>query len=328
MAAKRLLTVTTRCLPLVIPLLLTGPSVEAQNKITLGLQPFISHAGLFIALDKGYFAGQGLDVQSKVTRASGAELLAALVAGDYDVTGAGLTVATYNAALRGTGVRLIADKGGNRGSLSYTWIMVRKDLIDGGRVKSVADLRGRTVGMPGVGTANWIELMMLLEKAGLRPEDVKLEKLDAPDRVSSLIAGTVDAIIVPEPFVAKAKATGKAVELVGVGDLGMFLEAVLITTETTINQKRDPLRRFLKAYLRGVRDYVDNPRDPSVVGAIAKYTGLEREIVERTHPFYIDPSGRVPEDVVQKQMDWLVKHGLLPTTVPIQKLVDNTLLSR
>lgn len=326
MALKRLMTITARCLPLVVLLLLTGPSVEAQNKITLGLQPFISHAGLFIALEKGYFAGQGLDVQAKVSRASGAELMAALVAGDYDVTGAGLTVATYNAALRGVGVRLIADKGGNRGDRSYTWIMVRKGLMDSGEVKSLADLKGRRVGMPGVGTANWIELMMMLEKAGLRPEDVKLEKLNAPDRVNSLVAGTVDAIIVPEPFVAQAKATGKAAELAAVGDLGVFLEAVLITTEKTINQKRDLLKKFLRAYLRGVKDYVDNPRDHGVVAAIAKYTGLEREIIERTHPFHIDPSGRVPEDVVQAQMEWLVKRGLLAKVVPIAALVDNTLL--
>jgi NitT/TauT family transport system substrate-binding protein len=306
---------------------LLGVLAEGQEKIKLGSQPFISHAGLFIALEKGYFAKEGVEVENKVSRASGAQMLTALVAGDYDIIGAGLTVATYNAALRGVDIRIIADKGGNKGERSYAWILVRKDLFDKG-LKSLADLKGRKIGTPGVGTANWIELMMLLEKGGVAPEEVKLVDLNAPDRVSSLAAGTIDAMIAPEPFVAQAKATGKAVELVSVGDLGMFLEAVLMTTGSAINQRRDALKRFLKAYVRGAKDYNDNPRDSTVVAAIAKHTGLDRAIVERSHPFYMDPSGRVPEDVVQKQMEWLIKRNLLSKAVPLEKLIDNSLLPK
>ena len=227
---KGLSTFLACCLPMATWFLLTASSAVAQDKIKLGMQPFISHAGLFIAQEKSYFAQQGLAVETKVSRASGTEMFAALTAGDYDIIGAGLTLATYNAALRGVDFRIIADKGGNKGSRSFTWIVVRKALVDGGMVKSVADLRGKKIGNQGVGTANWIALMMLLEKAGISEKDTNLVKLNAPDTVGSLLAGTVDAIIVPEPFVSQAKASGKAVELAPVGDLGEFLEAVLMTT--------------------------------------------------------------------------------------------------
>jgi len=309
-------------------LMLLSGLASAADKIKLGSQPFISHAGLFIAAEKGYFADEGLEVDMDVSRASGTQMLTALVAGDYDIVGAGLTVATFNAALRGIDIRIIADKGGNKGDHSYAWIVARKDLVDAGKVKSVADLKGLRIGMPGIGSSNWIELVMLLEQAGLKPEDVKLVQLNAPDRVSSLVAGTVDAIIVPEPFVAKAKSTGKAVELAPAGDLGVFLEAVLVTTGENIQNRKDVLKRFLRAYVKGAQDYLSNPNEPGNVAAIAKHTGLDAKTIEATHPFYMDPSGRVPEDVVQKQMDWLVEQKLIARPVPLEKLVDNSLLPK
>ena len=144
--------------------------------------------------------------------------------------------------------------------------------------------------------------------------------------MSSLAAGTVDAIIVPEPFVAKAKSTGKAVELAPAGDLGVFLEAVLVTTGANIRNRKDVVRRFLKAYVKGADDYLANPNDPANVAAIAKYTGLDAKTIEATHPFYMDPSGKVPEDVVQNQMNWLVAQKLIAQPVPLDKLIDNSLL--
>jgi len=315
-----------RSILLVSCLLLLAGTAAAADKIKLGSQPYISHAGLFIAVEKGYFSAEDLDVDLDVSRASGTQMLTALVAGDYDIVGAGLTVATFNAALRGIDIRLVADKGGNKGDRSYAWIVARKDLVDAGKIKSVADLKGLRIGTPGIGSSNWIELVMLLEQAGVRADEVKFVQLNAPDRVSSLVAGTVDAIIVPEPFVAKAKSTGKAVELVPAGDLGVFLEAVLVTTGENIRNRKDVLKRFLRAYVKGARDYLANPNEPANVAAIAKHTGLGAETIEATHPFYMDPSGRVPEDVVEKQMNWLVEQKLIARPVPLEQLIDNSLL--
>ena len=140
--------IRSRCSVLIASCLLLSTGLAfAAEKIKLGSQPFISHAGLFIAAEKGYFSAEGLDVDMEVSRASGTQMLTALVAGDYDIVGAGLTVATFNAALRGVDIRVIADKGGNRGDQSYAWILARKDLMDAGKVKSVADLKGLRIGI-------------------------------------------------------------------------------------------------------------------------------------------------------------------------------------
>ncbi len=317
-------TTVLACLLLVATVL---PGAAAgRDKVKLGMQPYISHAGFFIALAKGYFAQQGLDVEPKVSRAAGSEMLTALLSGEYDVIGGGLGVSTYNAVLRGGDIKIIADKGGNKGDQSYTWIVVRKALVDAGQVKSMADLKGKRLGSPGPGNANWIELMMMLEKAGVRPSEVEIVKLNAPDRVSSLLAGTIDAAVVAEPFVTKAVDSGKVVALAPTGSLGNFLEAVVITTAKQIGERRDVIRRFLAGYVRGVRDYVGNPREAGNVAAIAKYTGLPPELIAKTHPFYMEASGRVDTATVQREMEWLVGQHLLDRTVPVEKFVDNSLL--
>lgn len=298
------------------------------DTLRLVLQPYVSNAGFFIGLDRGYFAQEGIEIKVTKTRASGAELITSLLSDQVDVLPTGLTLATFNALLRGSDIKIIADKGGEKGDQSFTWLVARKDLVDTGRVKRIGDLKGMRIGAPGVGTAYWIEAMMLMESDGLRSGDVRMMKLNPPDTAASLIAGTIDAAMLGEPFVSKVVASGKAVTLAPGGKGGHFQAAVVMTTGEQIKQHRNLLKRFLRAYMRATREYSGDPKGAANVQAIMKFTNLSREVVMNVRTPYIDPKGHVDKDVIERQMNWLVAQKLLPRTIPADQFVDNSLLEQ
>ena len=101
--------------------------------------------------------------------------------------------------------------------------------------------------------------------------DVELVKLRLPDRVTGLKAGTIDAAIIGEPFVAKAKDLGIVRELISAGEaLGEAQEAILLSTDKVINEKRPAMELFMKAYKQGIADYFANPQKPEYLKAVAK----------------------------------------------------------
>lgn len=304
-----------------------GTSV-AQTSMRLGLQPYLSNAGFFIALEKGYFAQEGIDIKLAMSRASGAELISGLISDQYDVLGTGLTLATYNALLRGIDIKIIADKGGEKGDQSFTWLVVRKELMDNNRVKTLADLKGLRIGAPGVGTAYWIEAMMLLDGAGVKASEVEMIRLNPPDTVASLKSGTIDAAMLGEPFVSQIVTAGNAAALAPGGKDGHFVSAVIMATGEQVKKNREALKRFLKAYIKGTQEYFANPRDAKSVEAIMKYTKLNRTVVEGVRLPYIDPKGIVHKDVIERQMRWLVNQNLLSEMIPTERFIDNSLLPK
>ena len=86
-----------------------------------------SDAGFYVALARGYFAAEGLDVQP-VAVGSGGRMVPSLGAGQIEVGGGGLSTALINAVARDVPLRLIADKGSLRPGFGYSGLVVRKGL--------------------------------------------------------------------------------------------------------------------------------------------------------------------------------------------------------
>src|SRR5947207_2598338 len=95
-----------------------------------------SDAGFYLALDRGYFAEEGLDVVP-VALGSGGRMVPALGAGQVEVGGGGMSAALINAIARDVPLKLIADKGSLRQGFGYESLVVRKDLFDSGVVTTI-----------------------------------------------------------------------------------------------------------------------------------------------------------------------------------------------
>ena len=86
--------------------------------------------------------------------ASAAKMIVPLGTGELDVGGGTVSAGLYNAVERGIRIRIVADKGSVRDGYEFSTLLVRKDLVDSGQFKTLADLKGMTIATASQG-AGW-----------------------------------------------------------------------------------------------------------------------------------------------------------------------------
>jgi NitT/TauT family transport system substrate-binding protein len=153
-----------------------------------------------VAVKKGLFAKHGLDV--KVTSATDQSTFAPALGRQYDFI-MGTPMDFFSAASRGIPVRLVATTQRNAKSGPNN-ILVSKDPA----VKSVADLKGKRVGVVGLAGTSYASITYLLKQAGVDPKDVKFVPTPFPTMGDQLDAGRLDAAISAMPFAAGLTASG------------------------------------------------------------------------------------------------------------------------
>jgi NitT/TauT family transport system substrate-binding protein len=208
---------------------------------------------------------------------------------------------------------------------------VRKDLVDSGQVRSVGDLRGRKIAAqpPLYGTPGWYLLSKLLEAGGIAEEDIEYVPLGFADQNAALLGRTVDAAWQSEPGPTVAVESGLAVrfhggdEAIGPFDLGVLAYSEGFTAQT------DLARRFMVAYLRGVRTYLDaftrNQGRAEVVAVLTRHTALrDPALYDRMVVPYMDPDGTFSLFGYQEVQEYYVRHGVLSQVVDMSQIVDNS----
>lgn len=159
----------------------------------------ISDAPFFIGNHKGYWQDQRLKV-SLINMQTGPHMVAPLGTGQIDIAAAATSAGLYNAEARGIGLKIVADKGSNLPGYAYVSLLVRKELVDSGKFKTLADLKGTKIAEPGKGGSTGSTVNQALKSAGLKYDDVEHVYLAFPEMLTGLQSGAIDAAIVPEPF--------------------------------------------------------------------------------------------------------------------------------
>ena len=179
-------------------------SVAAQDRIkdlipvSVGTTNALADVGMFIAHSRGYFAAEKLDVSFLAFDAA-ARMTGSLASGELDAGGGGIAAGLFNAVARGTGVKIVADKSTSTPGFATAGLLLRKDLIDSGAYKTLADLKGRKIAMAAPGTASTTSTARALATVGLSIKDVELVYLSFPNMVTGLQNKAVDAAFLTEP---------------------------------------------------------------------------------------------------------------------------------
>src|SRR5580658_6126158 len=95
--------------------------------VTMGIANTASDVGIFIADRKGYFRDAGIAVTT-TPFPSAARMIPSLGTGQLDVGGGTVAAGLYNAAERGIGIRIVADKGSVKDGYEFSTLLIRKDL--------------------------------------------------------------------------------------------------------------------------------------------------------------------------------------------------------
>jgi len=185
---------------------LASPLPQAA-RIRLGDVGIAASAGTYIAIEKGYFAEQGLDIET-VRFATTAEETAPLAAGQLDVGGGATSAGLFNAIARGVDIKMVADQGHNEPGRPGNALIVRRAAVDSGQLSGIADLRGRRIAIASISIGVVSDVRAYLAQAGLTLSDVQLEQMAFPDMMPSLANGSVDATIIVEPFMTLVQQSG------------------------------------------------------------------------------------------------------------------------
>ncbi len=316
-----------------LALLGLGAAPAAAERVKVGALKLTSSAPLFVGVDKGFFREQGVDVELVFFQAA-APIATAVAAGQVDVGATGLTAALYNIVLGGERLWIVADKGREWPGYPLTAIVVQRELWDGG-LRAVRDLRGRRIGVTQLGSTFHYHLGNVLEKEGLRLEDVKIVPLQAMSAALEALKGRqVDAVMLPQPFPGTAEAEGFGRILAWGGDLLPWqIAAVFYSRRFAADRER--AAAFMRGYVRASRFYHDavllrkdgrpqpGPHYEEVVAITARYTGARPEVIRLGFP-YQDRDGRLMVEDIERQMQWWVRHGFMKATIPLAEIVDTS----
>ena len=288
-------------------------------------------AGIYLAMERGYFAEQGVELDY-VNFGSASEMVPALATRQAEGGGIAVNSATINAVARGVEIKAVADKGSMLPGFGWQAFLVRKDLVDSGRFQGAADLKGLVFGTtpPINASAGYPALTKLLQEAGLSQDDLRIEALNFPDANAALAGKSLDVAIQIEPLVQAAVDQGSAVHWLGLDQVRPNQQIAVIGYGPSITVDNPALgRAFMLAYLKGVRDYnrafTSGQGRAEVVATIAKYSTVKNPAtVDAMAPVGLHPDGRINLESLIEDQQFYVEKGTVATPIDMHQIVDHS----
>jgi len=311
--------------------LITASHAEDQKTVTVGIVNTSADAGFLIAQANGYFKDVGLDVKL-VPFASAALMIAPLATGELDVGSGTASAGLYNAVLRGVKIKVVADKGSVQEGYDYSTLLLRKDLVDSGRYKTFADLKGMTVAVAAKGAGSESALNEALKKGGLTIHDVNVVYLGFPDHLVALENKKIDASITDEPTNTRAIEGGIAVKASPKAIYPGQQNAVMVYSDKFM-QDRDLATRFMVAYIRAIRFYNDalsgghfaGPASGEVIDILVKNTKVkDAGLYRRITPNAANPDGRVNTVALANDLTYFKAQGYVTGKIEVGDVVDDS----
>ena len=308
-----------KSLALAFALLCSFPSANAQEKVWKhGILEAKSDAGFIAMVDKGGFAAQrGLKVELLQIKA-GATLMKALISGEIDSVDMGAAESIV-AGVRGTGVKIVG----------CTWPGVPQVVLAKAEIKTLADLKGKTVAISSPGSLPDLLFRGMLDAANVPFADVKLATQGADlDRYKALIAGITDAAVVSNEFEVVMPPNIKVLAKGGTA-VPKFIRLCVATSSKVLTERRDDLVKFVAAEMDAYK-YAATHRDETVKLAHEMTNAKPDDnranfIVDQAiRDKQIDPALTIPTDRVDWMQKLFVKAGVIPKTVPTVTLIDTS----
>lgn len=242
---------------------LTPAKAEDLPKVTIAISGWTGFAPLVLAAQAGLFKKNGVDVIIK--KISQKDRLAALASGD--VQGVATTVDTQ--LVWATTV-----------PLSQVLVLDNSHGGDGigarAAIKTVADLKGKTIAVDGRGTTPYFFLAYILQKNGLSMKDVKPATLEAQPAAQAFVAGQYDAAVTYEPYISQIRDLKDGSHLLASSlDYPVIIDTLAFQPEWIANNKK-----AVQALVNGWFDALemiktDGKKSYEIMGADVKQTGDE-----------------------------------------------------
>lgn len=285
--------------------------------LSMGFIPNVQFAPFYVAVEKGYFAEEGLEIAFDYGMET--DLLKLVGLGERQfVVGSGDQVILA----RAQGLPVV-----------YVMNWYRRFPVAVASLEPLQDpqaLMGRTVGIPGLYGASYIGWLALLDANGIEPGAVNLTSIGYT-QVESLATGQVDAAVVYAMNApVQLRQQGYEMSLIPVADYIDFVSNGLITNEETIAGQPELVQGVVRAALRGLRDTLD---DPDAAFAICRRyvpeiddesAPLQRAVLEESLNFWrVGTLGRSNPEAWETSYAFMRQIGLIEVDLDVPAMFSN-----
>lgn len=312
---------------------LGAPAIAQNKKIKVGALRFTSHSGSFIALERGYFAQAGLDVELTFFQAA-QPMAVAIASGDVDYAVTAVSGGLISLADKGA-IKVIGGALTEEAGIDGQQILVSDAAYQAG-ITDPSKLNGKSYGVTQSGSSFHYVGSNIAAKEGIDLSFKPLQKVGAI--VGALKSGQVDAWNIV-PHIAKPLAGSGAVHIIGA--VQDYLPDYQITTAFTSAKnaanERGQTQDFLAAFSKGVDDYNSTMIDKAggdagvneMVDLIHKYVYTDRPR-EKAAPSIINGTMRLSPNAalnlasIRHQLNWFQAEGLVKPSITLDTLVDDS----
>lgn len=298
---------------IVLAILFIATPLSAET-IRVGYIPVGDCLQLYVAQENGYLEAEGISVET-TPLAGGALIAMAVEAGELEVGWSNL-VSLAIANDKGFDFVILSPGAFEReGSNRVHSILVAKDAP----IASFADLEGKTVAINTLGNINEIAMTALADAEGVDINKIRLVEVPFPQMGPALASGSVDAILVLEPFVTITtdNGTAKILEPAALKSYGeRFLIAGWFARKSWIKDNQEAAAGFRRAMLKASQYIEDNPAKARDV--LTRHTKLSTELAQViTLPYF---GQEATDQDIQPLLDLPAKYGFIERPLTVQEL--------
>ncbi|MBW4553844.1 MAG: ABC transporter substrate-binding protein [Aphanocapsa sp. GSE-SYN-MK-11-07L] len=246
---------------LLLPIACSQQSIG--KPITVAISPWPGYASQWVAMEKGMFKDEGLEVKELFFNTQ-TESDDTFVTGKADLNWVGMPN-TVPQISRDSSIKVIFQCDYSNGA----------DGILGRNIKTAADLKGKKVAREDI-LFEEIMLRKYLEKLGLPRNQVSVLNMSAADSAAAFAAGKVDLAVTFEPWLTKAAKEGKGEIVFSTKDTNLIADVVTARAEFIENNK-DALVAYIRALDKAIKLIKEKPDETAPI--IAKKLGVKPEEV-------------------------------------------------
>jgi ABC-type nitrate/sulfonate/bicarbonate transport system substrate-binding protein len=192
-------------------------------------------------------------------------------------------------------------------------------------IKTVADMKGKTIAINGFSTSGHLWLKVALEKAGLTEKDVTIVPISFGAMTQSLLSGKIDVGQVPQPFDALLHKEVNPTRIFSAKDAIPYDEELLtlIGKPDFLAKNADAIRALLDDLRTATRFYLERPREARQILLDTNMVRVPADVFLGMNDYYRDPTMRVDIRALEVMQDGQVEAGFQKKRADLNALVDN-----
>lgn len=304
----------------ILSILVIGCGNENELSLALDWYPNSNHAGIYSAIDEGFFDEEGIKL-SVYTPSDPTAIISSVASGRDDF---GLSYHPDILQAQSAGLEIVSVLSISQHPLNSIMTLKKSSI------KNPSDLKGKVVGYPGI-PSNKAMLETVLSSQNININDV--ETVDVGfELVKALVSGSVDAIIgaywTHESIVMELQ--GYEIEIMRLEEWGVpdYYELILITNKSFLEENKSDVEKVVNSFKKGYEFSIKNPQESitsliSIAGEEIVEEDVERAGVELLIPMWQSnnlPFGHQDISKWEETYEWMYQNNFLEKELIIENL--------